>query len=823
LEAADIKSPPRSQPGRRDLIILAGFLLFLLIYFSGVLLQPGENCLGRPNGDARSQFYGWRAYGFGEIRNGRFPLWNPYEFLGMPFVASLQSGMFYPTNWLCAWGPLGRAVNLGIIVNLFLSALFTYLWCRRVRVGRAGSLIAAAAYTFGAPQFMRIYEGHWSFLCEMPWIPCVLLCVEVIVSGRRKLLAAAGGAAAVALELFAGNPQYALCGGVAAVLYFLVRAWQQRPSTGMSERGADRKYFLRVIGCFVGMYALGIVLAGVQLLPALEMLSVSARREPLSYPWISQYSFTPESLITIFSPDFFGSDINLEYWGRWNLWEMSAYVGVIAAGLAIVGVWKGRRRLVIPVSVIALILLLLALGKHTPVFWVLYRLVPGFGLFRVPARFLCPFSLFLALLAGVGTDVVLGIAGHGAEDTAGRRRLRAVTCGLAMLAVLFAVVGLGLTPNWEAAKGAWFRFMGWMLSVGPGERLYLPRGIVTSQFKVDAMQHAGLSLIRTALFLGALVALMAVAVRVKLKRSVVAAILIMLMVVDMWGFGRRYLQTFDPAQRGMTPGAVAVLKQVDQPFRIARAGCYTFPPCEGMTHGFACLEGVQPNVPVRFRDVFWSIQRGFEKKRQRTLYWIAHTSPFRMFNLRYLVQYASNPKAEIQGLSTIYDDGRIRIDELPNAWPRAWLVHRHTVIPDSDELLAVLPTFNYEQQVLFEQEPGVGVTLPGRPESPPRITRYEPSGVAIEVEAAADAFLILSDLHYPGWQATVDGKPVEMLRANYVMRAVHVPAGQHTVEFQYKPLSFQLGIAASALGCAIVAILLIFQRWTRQRNAARTG
>ena len=94
---------PGRPPGaiaitRRDVLVLGAFLLFLLIFFSGILFMPGERCLGRADSDARTQFYGWRAYGFGEIRAGRFPLWNPYEFLGMPFIASFQSALFYPTN-----------------------------------------------------------------------------------------------------------------------------------------------------------------------------------------------------------------------------------------------------------------------------------------------------------------------------------------------------------------------------------------------------------------------------------------------------------------------------------------------------------------------------------------------------------------------------------------------------------------------------------------------------------------------------------------------------------------------------------------------------
>jgi hypothetical protein len=248
-----------SSLNRRDCYVLAGFLLFLLIFFSGVLAQPGERCLGRQEGDGRNQFYGWRAYGFAEVRAGRFPLWNPYEFLGMPFVASLQSAMFYPANWLCAAlppGQLGRAINLGILLNLFLSGLFTYLWARRFGLRWIGAIVAAATYVFGAPQILRVFEGHWSFLAPMAWIPCVLLCVEMLVGGGFQPLAIALGAVAVAMEWFGGNPQYAFYGGIASVLYLAGRLGQRRELGG---RGAAR-----AIGSFALMYVLGSTLAGVR-------------------------------------------------------------------------------------------------------------------------------------------------------------------------------------------------------------------------------------------------------------------------------------------------------------------------------------------------------------------------------------------------------------------------------------------------------------------------------------------------------------------------------------------------------------------------------
>ena len=800
---------------RKDVLVLAGVLVFLLLLFGRVLVQPGDVCLGRRAGDARNQFYGWRAYGFGQVRAGRFPLWNPYEFLGMPFVAGLQSAMFYPTNWLCAVMPLGRAINLGIVVNLFLSALFTYLWARRMGLRPAAGLVAAAAYTFGAPQFLRILEGHWSFLCPMPWIPCVLLCVEVLVSGRARWLAVAGGAVAVALQLFGGNPQYAFYGGIATLLYFAVRAYQ--------ARHAGPRALLKAAACLVCLYVLGAILAGVQLLPALELLSVSSRKGQLSYAWISQYSLTPESLITLLIPDFFGSDATLQYWGRWNLWEASMYVGVAVFGLVLLGFFGRKRGLAVAAGGVAAVLLVLALGNHTPILWVLYHVVPGFDLFRVPARFLCPFSLFAGLLAGLGVETLLEAGeseGKSAAPLKEKAYLRGAIWTMGGVALALGLTGAALAAQWEFARGTWTRFMEAMLAVGSDQRLYLPWRKPTEAFALDAMREAGVSLVRSAVLLGILAGLGALALRARGRTRWLAAVLVLLVACDAWGFSRRYLVTFDPREDSLTEGALRFLGSADRPFRYARGGDLAFPQCEGMTHELCCIEGIQPNVPRRFRDVFWTFQ-GRKKTEQRTVYSIYRIMPpFRMLNLRYLVQRMSNPATDMPGLRPgVYRDDRIRIDELPNPWPRAWLVHDYVVIPDSDNALATLRLINYEAFAVFEEEPGCRVTVPAQKEPLPKITAYEPDRVVVEVDAASAAFLILSDLHFPGWKATLDGRAVPILRANYLMRAVHVPEGKHTVEFCYRPASFKAGVVSSCLGLIGVAALVVFHVRSNRRSS----
>ena len=119
---------------------------------------------------------------------------------------------------------------------------------------------------------------------------------------------------------------------------------------------------------------------------------------------------------------------------------------------------------------------------------------------------------------------------------------------------------------------------------------------------------------------------------------------------------------------------------------------------------------------------------------------------------------------------------------------------------------------------LFEEEPDCAVQEPSAAEGLPEIVQHEPARIDIKVQAAAPALLVLSDLFYPGWEAAVDGRPAEILRANYVMRAVAIPQGAHEIRFLYRPASFRAGLAASAAGCLAVALLISWRLWTRKHG-----
>jgi hypothetical protein len=171
-------------------------------------------------------------------------------------------------------------------------------------------------------------------------------------------------------------------------------------------------------------------------------------------------------------------------------------------------------------------------------------------------------------------------------------------------------------------------------------------------------------------------------------------------------------------------------------------------------------------------------------------------------------------------------DGEIQAFERPAALPRAWWVPRERDVRSADGALSVLtsPGFDPRQEVILERAPGAQRPA-GRDEAaeasalaaPAQVSIevYAPEQVEISVVAPRAGWLVLSDLHYPGWGATVNGDPAPIERANHLFRAVRVEAGSSTVRFEYRPASLRRGAFVS-LASALL-LLALFLRGTRGR------
>ncbi len=165
--------------------------------------------------------------------------------------------------------------------------------------------------------------------------------------------------------------------------------------------------------------------------------------------------------------------------------------------------------------------------------------------------------------------------------------------------------------------------------------------------------------------------------------------------------------------------------------------------------------------------------------------------------------------------------GDVKVYERTDAPGRAWLVHAATLAADDSAALAALadPAFDPRARAILSNV----ATLPGLPADPSAATlpgesvtvvSYTAEQVALRADVAAPALLVLADTFYPGWQATVDGAPAPILRADLMFRAIALPAGQHDVVLTYRPASWQQGslISLLTLGGLLVVLAASFYR-----------
>ncbi|HTA41679.1 MAG TPA: YfhO family protein [Bryobacteraceae bacterium] len=174
-----------------------------------------------------------------------------------------------------------------------------------------------------------------------------------------------------------------------------------------------------------------------------------------------------------------------------------------------------------------------------------------------------------------------------------------------------------------------------------------------------------------------------------------------------------------------------------------------------------------------------------------------------LLNVRYHIKPASATDP-----SPVYSDGQWKVFEDPKAFPRAWIVHKTIVEPNLDKLYTSLydPALDLHHTALLEAR------LPEAPEPGSetgesiRFRSYEPDHMSIAVNVESAGLLVLSELYYPGWRATVNGKPAAIYRADGALRGIWAPRGQDRIELYYEPMSFYVGATITLLTLLCVAV-----------------
>jgi len=193
-------------------------MIIVAAFFGDVLFLTTGKVLSKEGEDLFKQFIYFRDFGFSAIKAGHLALWNPHVFSGTPFFSGFQSALLYPLNFVYLILPLAKAINLEIVLHVFLGGLSMYCWTVYRGLHPFACLFSGILFMFCGPYFFHIYPGHLSNLCSMAWAPLILLAVDAVVD-KRSFGWCLFGMFAVAMQLLAGHPQYVFYTGVTATIY----------------------------------------------------------------------------------------------------------------------------------------------------------------------------------------------------------------------------------------------------------------------------------------------------------------------------------------------------------------------------------------------------------------------------------------------------------------------------------------------------------------------------------------------------------------------------------------------------------------------------
>ena len=755
-------------------LVLAVALLFHRVLLGEGVLYFRDVCLNHlPT----------RLYTTEILRSGHLPLWNPHLSGGMPLAANPNNLMFHPITLLFLMMPVMAAFHVSILLQYLLAGWGVFLWGREEGLGEESALAGALTYCLSGA--LVSCGSLQNLLSSWAWVPLALF---ALARHRRRgsPWALLGFSAALAVQLVAGDP---LAAGTSLLLGLMDTIW------GVGAAGRKRLFAAARLGAGA---LLGCGLALVQILPAREMLAESSRAGGIPYADASVWSIPPVRLLETVVPSLYGDPTALKvtsYWGglvfqKGYPFLLSIYLGAASLLLALCALGRKGDRRAQALGGLAVIFVLASLGPGTFVYRVLYEAVPLVGSLRYPSRFLLPAFLCLSLLSALGLERLR-------EEIPEKRPgpgIRLLLAGAVLIALCSAGLALFHAPLESLVREG----LGIPASVGDG-----------ALGRIGAKVQG--SLLRCAL-IAAGMAVMILAVRRIRLGPTLASVLVLLAVGGDLISANSHVNPVVPAAFYDTRSPVLELVRGSEP--AVRVTSLSRPP------GFA----VMAQSDSAWWGYFWDQVSARVSTSLPQRIWMAYDkstdllSPRRVNDLsdkmkdldaekvRRLIELASvgvlmsyremeDPSLIPAGQVARQTNVPLRFYRSRDPLPRAYVVGR--VRPERGEILEALTDAGFEprdEAYLAGISDAVGE---GGGEGRVRVVEDLPEKVVLEVSTGRPGWLVLTDNSYPGWVAEREGRRVEILRANYLFRAVKVPAGESRIVFRYRPLSLWFGAVGS--------------------------
>jgi hypothetical protein len=723
------------------------------------------------------------------VRAGHLPIWDPATAAGRPLGAE-QGAPLFPLSGLAYVFPFWHSLAWIALAKLVLAGSGAFLLARHFGLRRGPAALAALAFPFSSVFVAFLGQSQTDVAALIPW---TLLAADRLAQGggvRDACLLAL----ALGLGLYGGHPETWFVGVCGAVAITLARGWERR------------RLPVGPTALAVGLTAL---VGGLYAIPFLELLAHGTH--------VTRGGSHPDSLRQLTVGALFP-----EWWGRTdkttydaahaNLLTASsvfpgrAYMGVVPllAIAASTGLrWRRAMRFFALLAALSLAVMidvpgLRAIVAHVPP---LSRMNPHF--------FIWLLALSVAMLGAFGLDAVLR-----APAAAQRRALRRA----ALFAAAVTLVALALNVHLLGHLGGALRQL-------PAQR----------HDAGSAANAAAGALLRWALVCA--VALLAGVVALRsgrnhLRPPVVAGVaLVLLLVVDLVTIDHGYNPAL-PVARAVPPAPPALaaaaasspLARVAGPLDAANPAVVTRygladarvndqPQVERYARTFAALGGfvdfAQGESLVGAEPAYGETGAQVPGARTRAL--------LNLLGARYVVDAGGAAPAVGVRVAYAAPGARLLVDSA--ALPRAWVAYAWRPAAGLDAALRAVATSSVaalRARPVIEGATGSGES-PGPPSAPATVLAASDDALTVRAQLARAGWVVVDDLFYPGWGATVDARPATIHPADGMLRAIAVPAGTHVIRLRYRPASVRAGAVLTLAGLlACAAGLLLGSRWLRR-------
>jgi len=745
-----------------DLIALLCLTLIVGVFFSPVLFD-----------DKVFFFRDIVKYTFPEkyviasfLKNGSLPFWNPAIFSGTPFLSLLNPSPTYPLNFLLMGEDFILSFHQFMMVNYFILIYSVYALVRFWGITPPGALASAIIAAFGG-YYLSVFSLGNHFLSTV-WTPLILLYFQKFLLGgktRYFLLSVIF----LTIQILGGSAENCILSTL--ILYFT--------SIFLVDDRALIDGWLRRTLAVGGLIFFALGLSAFQLLPTYALIQHSVRDWGLSFEANTMWSLEPQALTSLFFPYDLAGFMEGTYGNMDAVKNISffpsVFMGVIPVFFLCTGVILFKTKEIKFWTVVFFVGIFFALGKYNPFYSYLFKWLPMLDMFRYPQKFFFLSAFSLVFLSAFWLQAFT------ASVEVGRYKLKPML--FLTLVVGMALIWISIWVHWRHAAMTFLSIVILFYLC----RLFYKSILTPSQFKWSVLVIILVDLVISNHMVIPLIDRDFYAKEPDLSNSVgkyEAGVRIY--------SGPIYSDTIP--DRSVFPAAPNLL--LSHIFEKERL----FPKL-GTFYGFEYADG---SLGVELKDN-WLWINMFNKFSPETRLRMLERS-----NVKYWITTENEAVKQDSGPPIILR----KVKVLDGVLPRAFIVNKarrdHEAYQnyfgeDIDPLKEVLlyESLKIENQENFESEV--------------KEVFYGQNSVTVYTKQNGEGILVLLDSYFPGWQAKVDGKKENIMRANYFYRAVKLGPGSHTVEFNYEPVGFRTGLAISSVTMFMIFLCLVASLLTKRK------